>query len=557
MKRIQKVHRLKTAVCTFLCCLSGLGLNIHAAQCCSKHISSQDDLGRLGNTEGRAELSIINGAEPETLDPALMTYQLDQRIGYALFEGLEIYNAKGQIRPGVAESYEVSKDGLECTFHIRKNAYWSNGKQITAQDVVNSWHRTLNPETAAEYAYLLYYLKNAQQFNEGKIQDFDQVGVHATDPFTLKVNLENPTPFFVALTASTPYCLVPTETIKQWGDSWTRPEHIVTNGAFLLTAWKVNDKIRLTKNPHYWNAAEVKAKHIDVLPINRPNTALNFFFGGLADLILDKGLTSPSLTSTLTQMPVFHSAPFLGNFFLRFNCTRPPFNDPRVRKAFCLVINKKAITTKITQAGELVANSFVPPGTGGYTPPPTDLEYNPQRARALLAEAGYPEGKGFPTFSYLYNDSELNEAIGIELQGMFSRELGVWMGLRRQELKVYIRSMHNLDYDIGRSTWIGDYNDPNTFLDLWVTDGGNNYTGWSNSTYNQLIAAAAKEMDLIKRFEYFKNAEQILVSQEAPICPLYFFVGIQLFDPKQIGGVEANLLDEHPFREMYRKAPPQ
>ena len=345
----------------------------------------------------------------------------------------------------------------------------------------------------------------------------------------------------------------PVSVVERWGDAWTKPEHIVTNGAFLLADWRLNDKIRLQKNPRYWNAGAVQLDTVDVLPISRPNTALNFFATGLADLIMDKSLTPPDLIPTLRQQPDFHAAPFLGTFFLRFNCLRPPFNDPRVRQAFSLVVDKNSIVQKVTQAGELPADGIVPPGVVGYQPPESGLKRDPERARALLAEAGFPGGRGFPEVAYLYNEFRITEIIGVELQSMIQRELGIRIGLRRQENKVYNRSLGSVDYDLACSNWIGDYNDPNTFLDLFVTGSGNNRTGWSDATYDGWIADAAREADNARRFDFFRRAEQKLVTEQAPICPIYFFVGIQIYDENKLGGIQANLLDQHPLRVLFLK----
>ena len=265
---------------------------------------------------------------------------------------------------------------------------------------------------------------------------------------------------------------------------------------------------------------------------------------------MDKGLVPTQLLNDLRRKPDFHSAPFLGTYFLRFNVTKPPFNDPRVRKAFSLVIDKRELVEKITRAGEVPAGSLVPPGTAGYEPP-AGLQRDPGQARRLLAEAGYEGGRGFPLVNYLYSEGELNESLAVELQGMFRRELGVTISLLRQEWKVSLRSMSSLDYEMCRASWIGDYNDPNTFLDMFLTDGGNNRTGWSSADYDRMIADAARELDTKKRFDIFRRAESLLVEQEAPICPLYFYVGIQFYDATRLGGIEANLLDEHPFKEMH------
>ena len=509
--------------------------------------------GRTTAARRAGELVFNNSAEPETLDPALITRQSDQRLCYALFEGLTSYTAKGELQPGVAERWDVSPDGRTYTFHLRADARWSDGRTVTAVDFASSWRRTLDPETAGEYASLLYPITGAQTFNAGELKDFAGVGVRATDPRTLEVRLDNPTPYFPGLTATSPFCPVPMATVTRWGGIWTRPEHIVTNGAFTLREWRLNDRIRLERNPRYWNAANVRLPAIDVLPIGRSNTALNFFAGGLVDLFMDKDLIPPSLTAAMRRRPDFHASPFLGNYFFRFNCRRPPFDDARVRRAICLVVDKRAIVEKITGAGETPATGFVPPGAGpGYEPPP-GLGYDPEAARRLLVEAGYPRGERFPDFAYLYKEGDLDEAIGIELQAMFRRELGVNMGLRRQEAKVYNGSMSSLDYDLARSSWIGDYNDPNTFLNLWVTDDGNNRTGWGSPEYDQLIADVARQGDQARRFAMFQRAERMVVSEQAIICPLYYYLGVQVYDPTRVGGVEPNLLDEHPLKAMYLK----
>ncbi len=501
----------------------------------------------------RADLVFLNGAEPETLDPALITGQPEGRIASALFEGLTTFNSAAQPVPGVAERWELSPDKRIYTFHLRANARWSNGDAITANDFLKSWQRTLAPETASEYAYQLYYIKNARAFNEGTLHNFWQVGIRALDPLTLEVTLENPTPFFLDLCAFTTLMPVHLPTVYRYGDGWIKPGKLVGNGAYQLTEWRINDRVRLVKNPFYWNAAHVAMRSVDVLPAARANTAFNYYATGLADLMMDKGLAPTPLMGELKKRADFHSAPFLGNYFIRFNVTRKPFDDVRVRQAFALVIDKNLLVEKITKAGEVPAQSLVPPGCAGYQPPP-GLARDPVRARQLLADAGFPGGKNFPLISYLYKgDSDLDRDLAVELQGMFQRELGVNMQLQGQEWKVYLRSMSSLDYDLCRSSWVGDYNDPNTFLDMFVTGGGNNRTGWGSTVYDDDIAQAAREIDPRTRFDIFRRAEHILITEQAPICPLYFYVGIQFYNGARLGGIQANLLDEHPLREMFWK----
>lgn len=511
-------------------------------------------LSGCSRSEKRADLVILNGVEPETLDPALITGQPEGRLAYALFEGLTSFSSEGKPQPGVAEKWDISADGLVYTFRLRHDARWSNGDQVTAMDFVDSWRRVLQPELAAEYAYQLYYLKNGRAFNEGTLKNFAQVGVRAADSFTLVVTLANPTPFFLEITCIQTLAAVHVRTVRREGDDWIKPEKIVTNGAYQLTSWRINDRIRLTKNPFYWNRDHVAMGTIDVLSTAKPNTALNFYLTGIADVLLDKGLAPSALIGDLKKRPDFHAGPFLGDYFVRFNVTRPPLNDARVRRALSLVVDKNLIVEKISRAGEIPANSFVPAGTGGYEPAP-GLTRNAEEARRLLAEAGFPNGQGLRPIYYLYKgDSDLDRDIAVELQGMFKRELGVTMLLQAQEWKVYLNSQSSLDYDLSRSSWIGDYPDPNTFLDMFVTGGGNNRTGWSNANYDQLIASAASELDRAKRFDIFRQAEKLLVVDEAAICPLYFYVGIQFYDGTRLGGIETNLLDEHPFKSMFWKS---
>lgn len=507
----------------------------------------------------RADLVFLNGAEPETLDPALITGQPEGRIAYALFEGLMAFDQTGTPQPGVAESVTMSADKRVYTFKLRKNAKWSNGDAVTSGDFLASWKRTLLPATASEYAYQLHYIHNAKAFNEGTLSDFTQVGLRAPDPFTFEVTLDNPTPFWLDLCAFStllPVHVPSVEALEARGQTFTKPGNLIGNGAFILKEWRLFDRIRLVKNPLYWNASRVGMRTVDILPAAKPMTAFNFYETGVVDLLLDKGLAPSMLMDALKGRPDFHAAPFLGNYFVRFNCKRKPFDDPKVRLAFSLVIDKQYLCDKITRAGELPADSLVPHNTAGYEPPPGPAR-DPDRARKLLAEAGYPGGKGVPIIYYLYKaDSDLDRDIAVELQSTFKRELGVDIHLAQQEWKVYLNSLSTLDYDLCRSSWVGDYKDPNTFLDMFLTDGGNNRTGWTNPKYDALIAQAATALEPAKRFEHFKEAEQILITDEAPICPLFYYVGIQFYNSDRLGGIEANLTDEHPIKNMFWKDRP-
>jgi oligopeptide transport system substrate-binding protein len=504
-----------------------------------------------------ANITIINGAEPETLDPALLTGQPEMRIAIGLFEGLTRLDPKtARPIPGMAGSWDISPDGKTCTFHLRTNLVWSTGGAIRADDVVYSWIRTLNPATGSEYAGQLYYVKNAEAFNTGKIKDPALVGVHAPDPFTVRVELNYPTPFFLDICAMPLAYVVPRQTIEKYGDHWLMARPLPSSGPYELVYWRLNDKVRLKKNPLYWDEADTQSYIIDILPIGSPGAALNLYLTGQADIVWDKGLMPPQLLDVLLKRPDFHTFNYLGTYFIRFNVTRKPFDDPRVRRALALAIDKKRIVEKITKGGELIASHFVPDGTANYTSP-DGLDYNPALAKQLLAEAGYPGGRGFPRFEYMFNAAagggdEIHQDIAIELQQMWRDTLGIQMDLRQLEWKVYLSAQSHLEYQLARASWIGDYDDPNTFLGMFITGNGNNETGWSNPRYDSLVQQANETSDLKQREQLFQQAETILIHDEMPIIPLYIYAGINAFDTNRIQGLYQNILDDHPLNYLKR-----
>jgi len=510
--------------------------------------------------ESPANITILNGAEPESLDPAIITGQPGLRVVQGLFEGLMGLDPKtARPVPGLAESYEVSPDGCIYTFHLRTNLIWSTGGPIEAGDVVYSWIRALDPAIASDYAGQLFYLKNAEAFNAGKIKDSSLVGVRALNKFTVRVELNHPTAFFPDLCAFQTLYIVPRQTIQKYGDRWLMARPLPSCGPYELVYWRLNDKIRLRKNPHYWDTTHTQSDIIDILPVGSPNAALNLYERGQADIVWDKELVPGGLVDVLLKRPDFHAFNYLGTYFIRFNVTRKPFDDPRVRKALALAIDKERIVKKITRAGEQPASHLVPNGVANYTSP-EGLGYDPALARKLLAEAGYPGGKGFPRIEYMFNAAaggaaESHQSIAIELQQMWRDELGVQMDLRQLEWKVYLNAQSHLEYDVSRSSWIGDYDDANTFLGLFTTDNGNNRTGWKNVHYDALIREANEQIDVKVRRELFQQAETILVCDEVPVIPLFFYAGVNYFDTNKIQGVYENILDDHPLQAIRKVSP--
>jgi oligopeptide transport system substrate-binding protein len=500
-----------------------------------------------------ANLVIINGAEPESLDPAVLTGEADGRVALELFAGLTRYNPTDAAPiPDLAERWDLSADGKVYTFHLRTNAVWSTGEPITAHDFVYSWLRVLDPASAAEYAGQLFYLKNGEAYNTGRVKDPSQVGVTALDNHTLRVELSSPTAFFLELCTYVTLRIVPRQAIEKHGDRWLMIQPVPCSGPYELAAWRVNDRIRLRKNPRYWDAANTKTEIVDLLPCTSANTALNLYETRVVDIVWDKNLVPVELLDVLLKRPDFHSFSYLGTYFIRFNVARKPFGDSRVRQALALAVDKRRIVEKITKGGERPASSYTPPGIPGYSSP-EGLGFDPDRARMLLAQAGYPGGQGFPSFEYLCDTtSRLHEQIAVELQDMWRRELGVHAQIRRLEWKTYLRAQSELDYDVSRSSWIGDYNDPNTFLDMFMSNNGNNRTGWSNDRYDALVRDANAQVDREKRAHLLQEAELLLVREEAPIVPLYYYAGLEYYDANRIKGIFPNVLSQNPIRSIYK-----
>ncbi len=486
---------------------------------------------------------IANMAEPEYLDPAMITGVVESNIVRNLFEGLCEYDPRDLSPiPGVAERWTISEDGLTYTFHLRKDARWTNGDPVTAHDFVYSWERVLNPATASRYAYQLYYVKNGEAYNKGKIKDPKALGLAAPDDYTFVVTLENPTPFFLHLVLVETLRPVHRATVEKYGREWTRPEHIVSNGPFRLVTWIPQRKIVLKRNERYWDAASVKLEEAHFFPIDDQETALKKYMAGEVDWTRE---TPNAKTDLLRKNPDFHADPYLGTYFYRLNVTRPPLDDVRVRRALGMSIDKEKITRFVTKAGEQPTDSYTPPGIKGYVPP-KGPGFDVKEAQRLLAEAGYPGGAGFPVLELQYNTSENHKRIAQVVQQMWKKNLGIRIALVNLEWQVYLKNQKRLDYDISRSGWIGDYPDPNTFLDLFVTGRGNNNTGWSNPRYDELIALAGREMDPEKRLGYFAEAEKILL-EEMPIIPVYIYTRNYMIRP-YVKGFYNNLLDIHPLK---------
>jgi oligopeptide transport system substrate-binding protein len=492
-------------------------------------------------------LRISNLAEVESLDPGMVTGVPEHRVVGSLFEGLTTPDPRDLTpRPGVAESWSVTKDGLTYTFTLRP-ARWTDGKPVTAGDFVYAWERVLNPKTGAKYAQQLYHLKGGEEYNTGRLTDFPQVGVRALGERTLRVTLRCPTAYFLDLTSFYTLFPVPAWAVEAHGPDWVKPGKIVSNGPFRLASWVPQKELVLERNATYWDAAATRLQRVVFLPTDDVNTAFKQFLNGDSDWLPQ---VPPAQVDSARKRPEFYATPYLGTYYFRFNVARAPTSDVRVRKALSMAVDREALTRYVTKAGEIPTGGFVPAGMRGYEGA-RGLGFDPAAAQALLAEAGYPHGKGFPRVELLYNTNELHRVVTQAVQQMWKQHLGIQVELVNVEWKVYLSRQNALDYHIARAGWIGDYVDPNTFLELWVSGGGNNQTGWSNRRYDALVAGAAcKIVQPRARMQALREAEEILVREETPIMPLFTYVNKGMLS-RRVKGWHPNILDQHPLKHIH------
>ncbi len=493
------------------------------------------------------------GSDPETFDPAVMTGSIEGKVAYQIYEGLISPPAgDGDPVPGVAERWETSEDGLTWTFHLRSNARWSNGDPVVAEDFRQAWLRIARGDVAADYISFIRYIKHAHGYEiagralrrhpwlapvVGVLEA--GVGVRAPDPRTLIVDLQSPTPFFADIAMF--YTLFPVHrgTIAEFGQNDAfRAENIVTNGPFQMHQYLRRNRIELKANPNYWDAANV---HLDgvVMPIIEDASArITAFNDGRVHWADDPPNDQLAI---LSASPAFRSAEQLGTYYYRFNVTDPTLSDVRVRRALSFALNRAELC-------RCTLDSLYTPPTGFVAPLPNypgvdGIGYDPGLARELLAEAGYPNGEGFPELEILYNTSENHRTIAQFVQDQWQTELGINVVLINQEWKVYLDTMEALDYQVARSGWIGDYVDPNTFLELWRTGDGNNRTGFANAEFDDLVSRSLRETDPARRVALQVQAEQLLVD-EMPMTPVYYYSQFHMVEP-MVQGWEMNVRNVH------------
>ena len=589
-----------------------------------------------------------NSGEPKGLDPHIVSGVLESNVIRSLFEGLvEAHPSKdGVALPGVATKwYAVNpKQPDEWVFELRKDAQWSDGKPLTAQDFIFSFRRLLTPALASDYSFMLYYVKDAEFYhksqrsyllsrndanftkewwaslkevdfgpdeqakegsfnfigldklnvsqlqrllkepdlfkwpenvspeirrdlmmknlnyeksNRGKIGkeelkdlwELIDFGASAPDEHTLRVKLNSPIPFLPEITKHYTWYPVPKHAVLKHGKigdrftDWTKPDNLVCNGAFILKSWKFNDHIEVTRNPLYWDKENVGINGVRFLPITNLYTEDRMYYD--EQMHVTYTIASELIEYSRKNYPEHvRSELYLGTYFIRTNVANKPFTDPRVRLAFSLSLNQKSLIDNVLKGGQKPAAGLVPP-FGDY-PASAVVSFNPELARKLLAEAGYPGGKGLPDIEFLTTDKESSKRTAEALQAMWKEHLGATIKIKQMEWTSYITAMFDKDYDLAAGGWIGDYMDPLTFLDMWMKDAGNNRTGWHNEEFEKILGEAAQTGDPAKRYDLLAKAEALFL-KERPILPVYWYTRNYLLHP-DVKGWNPLLLDNHPYK---------
>lgn len=568
----------------------------------------------------RADVVFVQRGEPRSLDIAQMSWVQDFRIGRLIYQGLtqhDVFSRSFRVVPAIARSWDVSPDARTYTFHLRPDARWSNGQPVTAHDFAFSWRRMLLPDGGKDYTKLFTLLEGGQAFFEWRLAALDAfaadqtlegeprrlaaealwretldrfastVGVRALDDHTLAVTLERPTPYFLDLTAFSPFYPVYPPLVEQNesidprtagvkpATGWTRPPSLVTNGPFMITRWRFKRDMRFEQNPYYWDRSSLGVRTIEVPSIDDTNAQVLAFRTGAIDWIADvsagyrgemvaqkraffdehagevlrlraEGLDDVAITRRLPPDPRgdVHVFPHFGTYFYNFNCMprlrdgrENPFADPRVRRAFSLAVDREAVVRNITRSGERPATTLIPPGAMDGYASPAGLGFDPARARRELADAGFPGGQGLPAVELLFNKDSGHDLIAQAIAKDWQQHLGASVVLQTKEALVFREDLRNANYMVSRASWFGDYGDPTTFLELNRTGDGNNDRKYASPAYDALLDQAARTQDPRTRLDLLTRAERLIVEEDVPLLPIYHYVQVVLFDARRVSGV--------------------
>jgi ABC-type oligopeptide transport system substrate-binding subunit len=532
----------RAALCALLATTAGLASGCGAAGAREE----SDWFGDTSPPDGQV-FTFNNGAEPEHLDPAVMSGQPDGRIARLVFEGLCTADPKTlDPRPGQAARWDVSADGLTYTFHLRPGLTWADGHPLTAHDFVWSWRRALSPATGSRYASFLFAIRNGEAFHKRELADSTRLGLAAPDDTTFVVTLNQPTPYFLELTTFYTTLPTPRHVIERHGDAWEHALRLVGNGPFRIVEWKQKDRFVLVPNERYWDRQAVKLERIVALPIEELSTATNLYKAGAVDWN-PSGYVPKTVIPFVQGKKDFAGGPYHAIYFYSMVVTRKPFDDVWVRRALNAATDREAIARHVLKGTVPAWGNMTPTGYDGYVHP-EPLRYDPAYARECLVRAGYPGGRGFPTIEILFNTSEDHRRIAEAIQAMWKRDLNIPVQLSNQEWASYLSATTSREYDVARRSWIGDFKDPMTFLDLWIGGAGNNRTNWAHPRYDALLRQATTETDAARRLSLLAEAEAILLS-EGPVIPVYHYTQSALVKP-YVRGMHSTLLDVHPLKEI-------
>lgn len=507
----------------------------------------------LVGTGSHAETVFRRGhqAEPESLDPQKVDSAEESNILLDLFEGLVRFDGTGKIVPGVASTWDTSADGLTWTFHLRPDAKWSDGSPLTAGDFVYGFQRAVDPATAAPYVAILYEITQARAINDGKEKDLSKLGVTAPDAHTVKIQLTEPTAFLPGVLSLAIAYPMPKAAIEAGGAQWTRPGHLISNGAYKLDSWEPQQEIRLVRNPNYWDAGAVKIDVARWLVVESDETAFKRFRAGELDFSRIPVTEMPWARKNMADE--LHPDVNMWTAYVILNTAKAPLSDPRLRQALAMTLDRETLAEKVDPHGEIPAYGLIPPGMPGYTQQPPDWVQLSKadrlaKAKALYADAGYGPGKPLK-LELIYPTTEGSRRVTSAMAGMWKAALGAEVTVTNEENQVVLSQTRHHDFQMSLYGWIADYPDPWTFLSIFQSDAGDlNTSSYNNPAFDKLLGQAKQTVDPAARLKLLEAAER-LVSQDMPIIPMYFDVRPYLVSTK-LAGYVANPLDIHPTQDM-------
>lgn len=526
-----------------LACLLGLGVATATGRETNIETGIRDQVLHMGG-----------GVEPATLDPHLNTGSPESAIISVLFEALVTRSRDGRtIEPAAARAWDIADGGRTYTFHLRDDLRWSNGEPLTARDFHQSFLRALTPQLAGEPGVMMYPVIGAEAFKKGEATDPASVGFEAPDDHTLVVRLREPMPHFLQLITSYPWLPVHRASVEAAGGwttpaaRWTRPGTMIGNGPFVLKSWTPNSVLTVVRNPHYHDAARVRLHEIRYYPIESTATEERAFRAGQLHVTYE--VPESKIDAYQRDRPeVLRIAPRLGVNFLFFNVTAAPFTDVRVRRAFAFAIDRDRLVTTILKGGKTAASSYIQPGMGGFEPQ-ARFGHDPERARTLLAEAGFPGGRGFPRVEYLYNTLERNRDVAEALQAMWRRQLGIEVTLKNEEWKVFVDTRQNGNFQVARAGWNPYADEPTDFFQMLVAGSTYNDARWTHEEYTRLYREASTDLDRSNRHARYHRMEEI-IAEEMPLVPLFFNSQVRLVDTS-VQNWTHNLFDDRPIEDLW------